>query len=58
MSKKIFCATSNQSVGATFLDWSVHYLNNRDRFFNVTMVKERIVNEIINPLIEYVQSST
>lgn len=31
---------------------------NRDRFFNVTMVKERIVNEIINPLIEYVQSST
>lgn len=47
MSKKIFCATSNQSVGATFLDWSVHYLNNQDRFFNTEAGSIELVS---NPL--------
>lgn len=37
MSKKIFCTTSNHSIGSTFLDWSVHYLNNQDNFFNTDL---------------------
>jgi len=37
MSKQIFCTTSNHSIGGTFLDWSVHYLNNQDRFFSTEL---------------------
>lgn len=32
--------------------------HNHNRFFNSNLVKERIVTEIINPLIEHVQTST
>ena len=49
MSKKIFCVTSSHSVGATFLDWSVHYLNNQDKFFNSKLGSIELV---CNPLTE------
>ena len=47
MSKQIFCTTSNQSIGGTFLDWSVHYLNNQDKFFSTELGWIDLVN---NPL--------
>jgi hypothetical protein len=47
MSKKIFCVTSSHSVGATFLDWSIHYLNNQDKFFNTELGSIELVS---NPL--------
>ena len=31
----IVCSTSTQSVGCTFLDWSVHFLTGQAEFFNV-----------------------
>ena len=47
MSKQIFCVTSSHSVGATFLDWSIHYLNNQDKFFNTELGSIELVS---NPL--------
>ena len=32
---KIFCVTSTESVGCTFLDWSIHYLSGSTKFYNV-----------------------
>jgi hypothetical protein len=32
---KIFCVTSTDSVGCTFLDWSIHYLSGSTKFYNV-----------------------
>jgi hypothetical protein len=33
----IFCVTSLGSYGCTFLDWSIHYLAGRDKFFNTSL---------------------
>lgn len=30
----IFCVTSTDSVGCTFLDWSIHYLSGSTKFYN------------------------
>jgi hypothetical protein len=32
---KIFAVASYQSVGCTFLDWSIHYLSGQKQFYNV-----------------------
>lgn len=32
---KIFAVSSYQSVGCTFLDWSIHYLSGQQQFYNV-----------------------
>ena len=32
---KIFCITSTESVGGTFLDWSIHYLAGETQFYNI-----------------------
>ena len=34
---KIFCVTSTQSIGGTFLDWSIHYLAGETQFYNVDL---------------------
>jgi len=31
----IFCVSSYRSVGATFLDWSIHYLSGQDNFYSI-----------------------
>ena len=47
MSKKVFCTISSHSVGVTFLDWSIHYLNNQDKFFNTNL---QWIDLVDNPL--------
>ena len=34
MASNIFCVTSPGSLGCTFLDWSIHYLSGKTKFFN------------------------
>jgi hypothetical protein len=32
----IFCVTSTQSTGCTFIDWSIHWLSGADTFYSIT----------------------
>ena len=32
---KIFCVTSTDPIGCTFLDWSIHYLSGSTKFYNI-----------------------
>jgi hypothetical protein len=33
----IFCVTSTNSIGCTFLDWSIHYLSGQSEFYNTDL---------------------
>lgn len=33
----IFCVTSTNSIGCTFLDWSIHFLSGQTEFYNVDL---------------------
>jgi hypothetical protein len=33
-SNTVFCVTSNNGVGCTFLDWSIHWLSGQERFWS------------------------
>jgi len=35
MTSKVVCVTSSAPVGATFLDWSLHWLSGHHKFYNV-----------------------
>lgn len=35
MQDTLFAVTSNQSVGCTFVDWSMHFLSGQDRFYSM-----------------------
>lgn len=32
---QIFCVTSVNSIGCTFLDWSIHFLSGQNKFYNI-----------------------
>lgn len=46
--KKIICTTSANSVGATFIDWSMHFLNGQTHFYHANSGKW--IELVDNPL--------
>lgn len=46
---KIFCITSINSVGCTFLDWSIHFLSGATQFYNVV---DGTIQLTENPVLE------
>jgi hypothetical protein len=47
MNSKVFFVGSTESVGCTFLDWSIHYLAGRTTFYNV---KQGLIDLVDNPV--------
>lgn len=47
----IFCVSSIQSLGCTFLDWSLHFLSGQDRFYSTKSQSWIDLNQ--NPLLEF-----
>ena len=47
---QIACITSTSSLGATFVDWSIHYLSGKDKYFST--VDQQWVPLTFDPLIQ------
>jgi hypothetical protein len=46
--KKIVCSISTQSVGCTFVDWSIHYLAGKDQYYS--FAQQTWIPLVANPL--------
>lgn len=45
------CVTSQESVGVTFIDWSIHFLSGQTQFFNIS--SNRWIELVSNPFDQY-----
>jgi len=46
----IYCVTSYQGLGCTFLDWSIHYLSGQTQFHNINLGELELVHDPLTNL--------